>query len=339
MTRRALAEPLRHTPFAHGRYDVTTGLRALAGAPVFELDRRYPELIAAKLESRASAHNPVYVQEGFTAGLKRAHARLGFEALARDYPLDFAWTGDRLENRVLGLAWRFDAALDRLVSLEATGPSEAPEVRGALLALAPAGIDAFDALALNVPEDLAVLQQPAVEPEADRLVAIHLSFPNHWAPEEKIGKPFGAVHVPVAGIAPLVKAAPAILRTVVSKGPFERFAWGLATDTRLDHHPAHPQDAESRTLPLETPEAAGAGMWVRVERQTLVGHPETASVLFTIRTSFLAVSEIAREPALAGALARAVAGMSPEQRAYKGLVATAEPLRAYLEAAGAAKSR
>lgn len=339
MTRRALDPPLRHTPFAHGRYDVTSGLKPLGQGPIFEIDAHYPALLAEKLVSRAASHNPVYVQEGFTLVLRRAHAHAGFAALARDYPLDFALEGEVFTNRVTGLAWHLDWEAAIVRTVEAAGPGAEPGLQAAFLALGLAGLDAFDALALNVPEDLAVLHQPAAVPEGDRLVAIHLSFPNHWAPEDKIGKAFGAVHAPVAGIAPLVRAAPSILQVAIAKPPFERFAWGLATDTRLDHHPAHPLEHESRKLAITTPEAAGAGMWVRIERQTLVGDPATASALFTIKTSFLAVSALAAEPAHAAALARAVAGMSPEQRAYKGLTDTAAPLIAYLEAASAAPAR
>jgi hypothetical protein len=255
-------------------------------------------------------------------------------SLATTYPDAFTLTDDpepRFHNRLLGLAARLDSSASRVLGVERTPPSL---VGGDAVyaGIDFSGVSAFTFLALQTQEDWAAT---AVEPEsrAEWLRALSISFPNHWRPGEKIGRSFAEVHVPVAGIAPLVKAAPALIDTMIRKGPWERFAWGVATDTVLNHHPDNPDDP-ARTLSDYSPDAAGAGTYLRIERQTLVGFPEHHGALFTIRTYFTPVSDVAKDPARRAALASAVRGMTPESLDYKGLIKLGPPLLAYLDGQG-----
>jgi hypothetical protein len=105
-------------------------------------------------------------------------------------------------------------------------------------------VSLFDALCCQVQEDIAVCQLNRNE---DWLAAIHLCAPNHWAPQDKIGKPFNKVHAPVADMEKINASYRKMFDSLVHKGPFTRFAWGIATDTRLNHHPVAPPGADEAT--------------------------------------------------------------------------------------------
>ena len=120
---------------------------------------------------------------------------------------------------------------------------------------------------------------------------------------------------------------------MIYKGPYVRFAWGLSTDTYLNHHP-HPR--------LDVPEYAWQGrtfsqtrprLWLRVERQTSWGFPQIAAALFTIRTYFTDCREIKRNPSKLNALTCAIESMTPEILRYKGIADAKAEILCWLRAA------
>lgn len=315
-------------PLAHGRYDVAAGLKPLGDKPIFEIDAQYLAYMAAKADSWRDDPAKYHQHADFTPGLHAAIVHHAGASLSRSYPDFFAVEGDRFHNLLLGLSAQLDWETLQVRSVTRTTPL-LPGGDAIYADLDFSGLDLFTFLALQVQEDLAVT---GVEPDtnAEWLRALSISFPNHWRPEEKIGRSFAEVHVPVAGIAPLVKAAPALIDTMIKKGPWERFAWGVSTDTVLNHHPDNPDDP-ARTLTDYSPAAAGRGTWLRIERQSLTGFSEHHGALFTIRTYFTPVAEVAQDDARRQALHAAVSGMSDASLEYKGLVKLGPPLLAYLE--------
>lgn len=325
-----LPAPPAYFPPSHGRYDVTAGLKPLGDKPPFEIDAHYADYLAAKAASRRENPAKYHLVHDFSDALHRAIARYACESLATHYPAYFSFDGDRLVNQLLGLSARLDfealrvVALDRVRALLPGGDRLYAEFD-------LVGASLLDYLALQTQEDWAVA---ALEPESRRewLAAIHLSFPNHWSPADKVGRPFIEVHRPVAGIEPLLKAAPSLIDTMIFKGPWERFAWGISTDTVLNHHPENPDDP-ARRLDDYSVAAVGAGTYMRIERQALKGFPEQAGALFLIRTYFRPVAEVARHPAEREALANAIRAMKPESLVYKGLTRLQTPLVEYLSGA------
>jgi hypothetical protein len=172
----------------------------------------------------------------------------------------------------------------------------------------------FDALCSQVQEDLAIVQ---LENENDYLSAIHLCSPNHWAPGDKIGKPFYAVHAPVPDMERTLLHYQKMLSSIVhSSSPMTRFAWGIATDTQLNHHPEPPPgidplDWQGRQHDKDTT------WYIRSERQNLVGFVEVNAFLFTIRTYFYPIHELAHNEK--EKLLSAIKSMSPASLRYKGL--------------------
>lgn len=163
---------------------------------------------------------------------------------------------------------------------------------------------AFDALCCQLQEDVAVVQ---VSGHKDWLTAIHLCSPNHWDPRTKIGRPFNEIHTPVPGIERTVKNYQVMLKMIIEKEPFTRFAWGIATDTRLNHHPEAPPGRDARATEF----------YVRTERQNLIGLKQVDAFIFTIRTYFYKVVDL--NPDEKKALAAAVNSMTKESLDYKGM--------------------
>jgi hypothetical protein len=180
----------------------------------------------------------------------------------------------------------------------------------------------FDALCSQVQEDLAICQ---LQDDEDWLAAIHLSSANHWAPSDKIGRPFHSVHGIVPGMEKLNQNYFKMLITSVNKGPYTRFAWGISTDTRLNHHPVPPPGVDPVYWQGRRVEDDNSKIYLRVEKQNIIGFPSLNAFLFTIRTFFYDIDDLQNEEKQA--LFAAVEGMSAESLEYKGLTDKVEILR------------
>jgi hypothetical protein len=167
----------------------------------------------------------------------------------------------------------------------------------------------LDALACQVQEDLAIVS--TAPSRGHWLSAAHVCFPNGWAPAEKVGHSFAAVHEPVAGMGEMNRRGEEFvdIMTRATDG-LVRFAWGVTFDDRLNHHPDKPRTPFDPNNPKA---------FLRVERQTIWGFPSTGASLFTIRTYLYDLNDLRRDPSTRDPLVAALLSMSPESRAYKGL--------------------
>jgi hypothetical protein len=107
-----------------------------------------------------------------------------------------------------------------------------------------------------------------------------------------------------------------------------RFAWGLSTDMRLNHHPEAPADHDPLDWEGRAFDPAKPKLFVRTERQTLTGVPQVQAVLFTIRTYFEDVQSLTQ--AQQNQLHDAIESMSHDTLRYKGLHADKEKLLNFL---------
>lgn len=187
-----------------------------------------------------------------------------------------------------------------------------------------AGLNAcdLDEFSLLVQEDFSIVK-------GDKALMISLCFPNHWDPCEKISQNFNDIHIPVADFGPIAKNAQRLCRSMIERGPFKRFAWGLATDTRLNHHPVPPAGVSADLWGGRSFKNDGNHkLYMRVERQHMVGLAQLDSFLFTIRTYFLDVAQIPEEQLTL--LQDAVNSMSEETMAYKGVAKNKDEINSYL---------
>jgi len=276
---------------------------------VFQLDECYEDYLKNKADCRLEDVHKYYVEAELYPETEAAVNRHIVQQLTTEYPDIFtlaAEAGYTLHNTRTGqqLRWKEDWITIRH----------------------PVYRSLFDALSSQVQEDTAICQ---LNEDRDWLAAIHLSSPNHWAPAEKIGRPFSSVHAVVPGMEKLNQQYFKMLVTAVQKGPFFRFAWGIATDTRLNHHPTPPPGHDPVQWQGRRVEADSDRIYLRVERQTLNGLPSCNAFLFTIRTYFYDIDQLTVVEKKA--LSMAVESMSPQSLEYKGLTDKVDIVRTRLQ--------
>jgi dimethylamine monooxygenase subunit A len=240
------------------------------------------------------------------------------DALARhaalEHPATLSWDSQRAAAPGLGVA----VAGGEITQFAGGSFGLGDEVGRCLRQLAPewrlAGL-----LCLAFEEDFAI-----VDATDTRIPWLAVALPSFWAPEEKIGRHFAAVHAPVADNALLLRASEALTRTVTGPERWERFVWTITDHPRLH---AHPQ----RVAPERWPENADlAAAWWRSERQTFIPLPALRQAVFTIHVQVERLADATRAPGRAARLHEAITSMSPAVLAYRSLTEVREPLLRWL---------
>jgi hypothetical protein len=231
---------------------------------------------------------------------------------AAEHPAAWTWDGSRAQASALGLAVAGDA-------VQPLGSAADPETLACLQAL-PSGWRLAGLLSLAFAEDFAVLDAASTA-----IPWLAVALPSHWAPEQKVGRPFAAVHAPVADNALLLQAAQGLARLVSGPDHWERFVWTVSPHGGLAAHPAH--------LPAGGWEGlAVADAWWRTERQTFLPVPGAAQAVFTILVEVQPLAQAIDSPARAARLHAAIASMGAEVLAYRGLADVQGRLLAWLAA-------
>jgi hypothetical protein len=179
----------------------------------------------------------------------------------------------------------------------------------------------IDALALAVQEDLVILHN--TEPDTTELM--HVCFPSHWNPAERIGQGLYGLHHPVANNVQLLKASRTVAEAMSSKGPFVRYVWSLNSTDELSLNPA--LHTQGRKKPLGNDPSR---WFFRVERQTTLAFPDLQRSLFTIRIYIEPLLQTLQTPERKHILMQAVSSMDEALLRYKGLVNVKEVLLEYV---------
>ncbi len=292
-------------------------------------------------------------QPGFDAG----PALQALCALAqREYPQTWAWHGRRAQALGLGTAVTEDGQVEQL---QAGAFGLGDEVARCLHGL-PAAWRLAGLLSLAFVEDFAL-----VEGHSGTIPWLAVCLPSHWAPEDKVGLPFAAVHAPVADNQRVLRAADGLMRMLTGSGGsssdetrdetsdetiektgnktgaktvddlnpdskpgrWERFVWNVTDQPRLNAHPAH--SAGTRWAQTSVDQA-----WWRTERQTFIPVPHLpsrqAQAIFTIHVQVQPLVDALTTPAQAQRLHDAIESMPPAVLAYRGLQAVRAPLLHWL---------
>lgn len=154
--------------------------------------------------------------------------------------------------------------------------------------------------------------------------------PSHWAPEDKLGLDFAALHGPVADNAALIAASQQLVSLVTAGDCWERFVWTISPSLRHDQHPRRRPRAPWPTT-ADTDEFARR-CWLRAERQTFfpVGLG-TRQAVFSIRVMLQPLADAVQAPGRAKRLHDSLASMSQAVLDYKNLTAAREPLLRWLQ--------
>lgn len=319
--------PACYFPLMSGRYEVKPGMMPFgtclgngqADQQVFQIDENFEHYRQAKLLARAERLSKYYQTDNYSQAVASAIARLIIHRLTQEHPqyFDCQKTNDRL---------KFHSQLTQ-ETLYLNADWQLQHVQGSQVI--PAYASTLDALAMQIQEDLTVVCRGC--DGSNWLSAVHLCYPNHWSAEEKIGRDFATIHAPVAGMEKINRRAGAIVNTMIDREPTVRFAWGLSTDTRLNHHPEPPPNIsvsqwQGRSFDLLHPQ-----LYLRIERQVIWGLPECEAALFSIRTYFRDCSVVRKDSVLRSKLYAAIQSMTPESLVYKGLVDSKASILQWLE--------
>lgn len=302
----AVTAPFRMQPGLRRLADGATSLHALGPGD---------EAFAAKLDVlRDHADEALLCSPGFDALPLLRH--VAAEA-ARQQPCDFAWDGTHLRAHRLGAA--IDIARGVVDANDELGPA------ADVLAALPDAQRAAGFLSLALHEDLA-----AVDGAQATLPWMAVCLPSHWAPRDKVGRPFAEVHGPVADNAVLLAASSHLMRLVCQAQRWERFVWNVSTGGALDQHPA--RQSRPDWPPQASPDAIASLAWWRTEHQTFLPMPERRQAVFTIHVATTPLAQAIDRPARAEALREALATMSPAVLSYRGLTAAQPRLLRWLDA-------
>ncbi len=299
----------RFLPFLTGNYSTAPGLTPLSRGSdgftkVFDIDETYSKYIDNKVQCRAENLSKYHSTADWSQDTQESVTHYLTQQLLAEYPETFLKKDQRIHISSTGSSFSLD-------EIEVTKDGF---------------VSVFDACCSHVPEDIAVVQ---LRGQQDKLVAIHLCSPNHWDPRTKVGKPFNEIHVPVPEIDRTVKNYSVMLRMVIDKGPFTRFAWGVSTDDRLNHHPEPPPGIGDQVWRGRRSDGEGTKFFIRVERQNLIGLADVDAFIFTIRTYFYPVNSLSGPERTA--LKQAVNTMSQASLQYKGMHALKDELFRALE--------
>lgn len=328
--------PAQYFPIEKGLYEVAPGLCTFgtsfgngdADSQVFQIDNEFARYHENKVACRTEKLDKYYLTHDYDPKAQAAVARFIAERLIQEHAELFVAgrTADGalvLDCKLTQEKLHFDSEM-RLVHVENySGPTT--------VFARPPYASAFDALSSQVQEDLCVMSSAG----GDRnwLSAIHLCAAGHWSAAEKIAKTFAEIHQPVPGIEKINRAASSFVDAMINKGPYVRFVWGFATDTRLNHHPEPApgwslEDWRGRSFKSV---ADGSKFYLRVERQVIWGFPQVNASLFTIRVYYTDGDEIRSNPKQRELLRAGLLSMTPESRAYKGLSDSMEQVLAWLD--------
>jgi hypothetical protein len=207
---------------------------------------------------------------------------------------------------------------------EGSGPAEI----GACLQALPPAWRLTGLLSLAFAEDFAIL-----DASDGRIPWLAVCLPSSWSPSDKVGRQFAEVHAPVADNDVLIAASDHLIRLVTGGDRWERFVWTLSDSPTLDRHPA--RSAPSRWDASLSADRLAAATYFRSERQTFIPVASTRLAIFTIHVEVRPLRSVVTSAADASRLQAALATMSPEVLAYRGLAPARDRLLAWLAAMAA----
>lgn len=152
-------------------------------------------------------------------------------------------------------------------------------------------------IAKEIDEDLLIHR---TKDKLDFLSSAHVCFPSGWLPEDKIGKSFREIHMPV----PMnLNNSEKLVNAIINGGNFERFVWSLVFEKKYNFHPRFHFKNFNSQIPK---------LFVKVERQVTVGFPKYGFCLFILRQYIIEEEEIDKR-----CLHESIIGMNLEQKKYK----------------------
>lgn len=316
-------KPLPYRPFRYGpKYNITMGLRPMQWDDWIELDNEYMKYHADKarrIDERGSkccrtADDP-RVQDGVVELLEEF-----CDYLPKRYPSIFEKTDFGMMNKIT--EEEFDV---RQNALTRNGVKEDP----------------MQLAARMIQDDLAIMFEG--DDGQYYLLAGAILLAGFWRLEDKFGMPLSEIHT--SGDVPgfkekLEKGMTNFFRRIKPEAPVLRNNYFIQVDDQLPWSPSiGSEDAEYVSWDTAEKDRPIQHHYFRSERQSLRRLPRSGGVVFTIRTYFLPMTEICKEPYVPGRLASAIRSWGDDVSKYKGKAKYGDVLLEYLDAEHAKQVR
>jgi len=303
-------KPIPYRPFRYGpKYHTTMGLRSLMQWDEWiELDNHYTRYHADKARR---------IKERGSKCCKTApEAYDGAVELVEEFC-------SYLPQRYPSLYRKTPVGMDNLLTGESFNIVERPLAE-----------DPMMMAARMVQDDLAIMFE---RPDGQYyLLAGAILLAGFWRLEDKFGMPLSEIHT--SGDVPqfrekLEKGMMNFFRRVQPEGPVLRNNYFLQVDDDLAwSHSIGDEDSEHVAWSTAEKNKAIEHHFFRSERQSLRRLPRSGGVVFTIRTYFHPITEVAEEPYVPGRLASAVRSWGDDVSGYKGRERYGDVLLEYLDA-------
>ncbi|MCJ1380947.1 mannosyltransferase [Xylographa soralifera] len=300
--------PLPYRPFRHGPYHITMGLRTMKWDEWIELDNHYLKFHADKarrIEERGLKCCKT-APEAFDGAVELLEEFCNY--LPQRYPSLYLKTADGMDNLVTG---------------ESFNIYQRPLVE-----------DPMQMAARMVQDDLAIMFEKS--DGQYYLLAGSILLAGFWRLEDKWRMPLSEIHT--SGNVPgfkqkLEKGMMNLFRRLQPNGPVLRNNYFIQVDDNLPWSDSiGSEDDDHIGWNTAAKNKAIENHWFRSERQSLRRLPRSGGVVFTIRTYFHPIIEIAQQPYVPGRLASAIRSWGDDVARYKGRERYQDVLLEYLDA-------
>jgi Protein of unknown function (DUF3445) len=312
-------KPLPYRPFRYGPYHITLGLRSIKWEDWIEIDNQFLKFHNDKV-ARIEERGPRL-------------SKTAPEAMDGAYELleEFC---DYLPKRYPSLFRKTAVGMDNLLTNESFNIVERPLKE-----------DPMQMAGRMVQDDLAIMFE---KPDGQYyLLAGSIIVPGFWRLEDKFGMRLSEIHT--SGNVPgfktklekgmmnffrRVKPDALTLRHNYSIQIDDNLAWSHSIGKEDDAGHGNGGDGEHTAKTGWTTAERNKAVehhWFRSERQSLRRLPRSGGVVFTIRTYFHPIMEIAEEPGVPGRLASGVRSWDQDTARYKGQEVYQDVLLEYLD--------
>lgn len=301
-------KPLPYRAFRYGpKYNVTMGLRSVQYDDWIQLDNHFPRFHADKARRLAERGDKCYatMPEAYPAAVELLEELTAY--LPARYP---------------SLYRRTAVGLDNLWSGESFNVVERPLQE-----------DPIAMCARLVQDDLALMME---RPDGQYyLVSGAILLAGFWRLQDKVGMPLSEIHT--SGEVPqykekLERGMMNFFRRLKCDELYARNNYFIQVDDDLAWSwSIGSEDSADISWNTAEKDRAVEHHYYRSERQSLRRLPKTGAVLFTIRTYFHPITEIAQEDYVPGRLASAVRSWGDDVRRYKGAEKYGKVLLEYLD--------
>ncbi|KAJ5618846.1 hypothetical protein N7510_002830 [Penicillium lagena] len=301
-------KPILYRPFRYGpKYFVTMGLRSMKWDEWIELDNHYLKFHADKARRIAERGDKCCktAPEAKDAAMELLEELCAY--LPERYPTMFQKTSTGIINMVT----------NETFDITARPLAEDPMVMSARL----------------IQDDLAIMME---RPDGEYyLVAGAILLAGFWRLSDKFGMPLSEIHT--SGDVPqfrskLEKGMKNFFRRLRPEEPVLRNNYFIQVDENLAwSYSIGAEDSADVSWATAEKNRAIEHHFFRSERQSLRRLPRSGGVVFTIRTYFEPVTEVAKEPYVPGRLASAVRSWGDDVSRYKGKEMYQDVLLEYLD--------